>query len=231
MKPRSARASRGGERGVVTWLGVALLCVGGACAKPPAAPVDAGVVAPAPARTLSVKLASAPVEVDGELEEADWRAAETTGPFPDERAPGAVVAHTEARAVWDDAALTVALYSADEDLGDDDHVDVSVQAADGGSIDWEVPPTARARCRRGGAACGAQTGVRAAADVDGTMNDASDDDEEWAVELAVPWSVLGFSSPPERVEVQLGRVDRVKGGASRRQAWPGVLRLERPRGP
>ena len=205
---------------------VALLCCG-ACTKSPAAPVDAGVATPA--KTLSVKRASAPVEVDGELEEADWRAAETTGPFPDAKMPGSVVAHTEARALWDDAGLTVALYSADEDLGDDDHVDVSVQTADGGTIDWEIPPSGRARCRRGGEDCVGLAGVRAAADSDGTMNDASDDDEEWAVELSVPWSVLGYASPPERVAVQLGRVDRVKGGASRRQAWSGVLRLERSR--
>ena len=49
----------------------------------------------------------------------------------------------------------------------------------GAAVDhWEIP------------------GLRSAVHLDGTLNDPSDTDRGWSVELAFPWEVLGRAGPP-----------------------------------
>lgn len=70
--------------------------------------------------------------------------------------------HSEARLAWKDGTLWVLLYAADEDIRSTDAFHVEI---DGRAIDATAAT---------------------AEDVDGTLDDPRDDDEEWIVELAVP---------------------------------------------
>ena len=194
-----------------------LACCGRAAscgAHPPSAPAPSCA-----AKALTATRAARAPTPDGKLDEPDWVRAGSTGAFVDATGAGALVAHTEARVLWDDAGLYLALYAADEDIGDDDHLDVTLAGADGGVFTWELPPNGKVRCRLGKGACGPMAGVTGAADSDGTLNDSSDDDEEWTAEVAIPWAALGASAPPARLAINFGRTDRPKGHPQRRLAW------------
>ena len=123
--------------------------------------------------------------------------------------------HTELRALWSTAGLTLGIYSADEDLRADDGVVVRLQAA-AGPIDVRIPTKGQAGC---GAGCELPRGLVAAVDVDGTFDNPADDDEEWLVELQVPWAALGLTSAPASVQVNVTRTDTPKGTTPRTEAW------------
>jgi hypothetical protein len=58
-----------------------------------------------------------------------------------------------------------------------------------------------------------------AVDRDGTLDDESDEDEEWIVEMAIPMEALGLEGVSgERVGLELRRCDRLRSadGTSRR---------------
>jgi hypothetical protein len=63
-------------------------------------------------------------------------------------------------------------------------------------------------------------------DVDGTIDDVRDDDEEWIVEAAVPLEQLGLGSQGGRVGVTVSRCDVPKDGIERCGSYKGVLALE-----
>ena len=120
-----------------------------------------------------------------------------------------MVPHTEARAVFDDDALVIGFYLADEDIQSTDHVGVTI-----GDATWELPPNAPMR---------GPNSATGAAEFDGTANDARDDDEEWAAELKVPWSALGLRGPPDELRVALTRNDTPRGVPERHLLWRGRL--------
>ena len=67
---------------------------------------------------------------------------------------------------------------------------------------------------------GAAPGIRAAVDLDGTLDsDEGGDDEEWVVELEVPWKAVGLESPPPAIEVAAWREDQPTGAAARTVSW------------
>lgn len=157
-------------------------------------------------RALPVK---APLTIDGKLEEPAWLDAANTGAWLDATQPGRVVPHTVARAAFDTEALVIGLYMADEDLQSTDHVDVTI-----GDATWELPPDTPMR---------GPAGATGAVDFDGTANDARDDDEEWAAELKVPWSVLDLRGPPEALPITFTRNDTPRGVPERHLLWRGRL--------
>lgn len=164
-----------------------------------------------PSPELRALRASAPLLIDGKLAEPEWLKAPTTAAWLDASEPSRVVAHTAARVVFDDQALVVGLYMADEDIDSADHVDVAI-----GDQRWELSPDAPLR---------GPAGVTGAIDFDGTANDARDDDEEWAAELRVPWAVLGLNGPPAELPVVFTRNDTPRGVPERHLLWRGVLHL------
>jgi hypothetical protein len=61
-------------------------------------------------------------------------------------------------------------------------------------------------------------------DIDGTVGDAGDDDEEWLVELRVPWELLGKA---DHVTARFERHDKPKDAEPRTLVWAGEISLSR----
>jgi len=184
---------------------------------------------------LLVPHASGPIAVDGEIEELDWMTAGRTGPFPDARGAEARP-FSEARFLWDEENLYVTLYAADDDLRAtvtahdgpvwiDDAFSLHLTPAAPGSPTYlfDVSPagvTMDARRPPGGKQDASwESGVRVAVDRDGTLNDPSDEDEEWVIEAAIPLRALGVTpAAGARLSVDVSRCDTPRGTTGRRCA-------------
>ena len=161
-------------------------------------------VAPCTPRVFNASRVATPIKVDGELDDDAWGDAMPSGTLKGARDEKAMVAHTEARAVWDDDALYVALYAADEDETSRDVMRVELGDL---ALRVRVSPDGKVDCQPA-TAC---DGVVAKTMADGTLNDASDDDEEWEAELRVPWARLGGRPASREVPFDVVREDRPKG--------------------
>jgi len=179
-----------------------------------------------PSTTLVVPRATSTMQIDGELEELAWNDAPArTGPLlhgGEQARP-----YSDARALWGNGMLYLALYAADEDIsapatahdqplwtGDAfqlvfrrDGVERSIDVSPRGTVsDGE---------RRAGAAsfdARWESRAKVAVDQDGTVDDPSDVDEEWIVEMAIPLDALGLRGEPgERIGLDVRRCDRVRG--------------------
>jgi hypothetical protein len=166
----------------------------------PAAPARAVVAG----HELVVPAVDGALGLDGELGDALWRGdVARTGAFLD--ASGAPARpYSDARVVSARGQLIVALYAADEDirtagpLRDVFHVTV-------GDATFEVSATGELR--------GAPAGTRIGHDLDGTVDDPTDDDEEWVIELAIPLAALGLQGRAgERVAFAVERCDTTRDG-------------------
>ena len=163
------------------------------------------------------RVASTPV-IDGSLDDPAWRAAPWTEPFVDIRGEGwrEPTWATRARIVWDDNHLYIAaeleephLWAtlADRDAilyrehdfevfidpdGDAlDYYELEINAL-GTEFDLFLP---RPYNRKGKAnVVWDMVGLRTAVALHGTLNDPSDEDRGWTVEIAIPWSAL---RPPD----------------------------------
>ena len=177
---------------------------------------------------LRVPRATGTLDLDGEPDEAAWQRAARTGPFLDgSGAPARPF--TEVRFLRDDRALYLHLYAADDDLrcpkvGADgpvwlcDRFRVTFHAADGdrtlevtprGELADERTPSGKSHADRSWT-----SHAHLGADSDGTLDDPRDDDEEWAVELAVP--LEDVAAELDHATVTVERVD--VGGKDRRRA-------------
>ena len=132
-----------------------------------------------------------PIELDGELNEPLWNGAVRTGAFVNEQGQPAAP-YSDARFVVTRDAVFVALYAADEDIRSDDAFELEI----GGK-----------RLRYTPADKGPNVGV----DMDGTLNDSSDLDEEWIIETRIPRADL----PRGEVPVHVRRCDTPKDGIRR----------------
>ncbi len=137
--------------------------------------------------------------------------------------------HSEARLVWGGDYLYLALYAADEDI--ESHVDepdgpigeedafrvVFAQAEVEYAIEVSPKAVITDSIRRGSGDWDFQwsSGAHASRELDGTINDPRNRDEEWAVELAIPFESLDMRGEPgEHIAMTLSRCDRL-GGAPR----------------
>src|SRR5215475_9737526 len=133
-------------------------------------------------RALVVPQVGAAIHCDGELDEVAWRSPARTGPFLDPKGETAAP-YSEARFLRDDANLYIALYAADEDIRSSDEFIVQVGS---GSSQMTLHFTAAGKLVP--AIAGAKVGV----DLDGNLDDASNDDEEWVIEASIPLAALPF---------------------------------------
>jgi hypothetical protein len=199
----------------------------------------------APARALrdatpvGVPRATGAIELDGRLSEAIWLGAAT-------RTAIGARPFSEARFAWGGDTLFVAFYAADSDivtraqraddpvwLDDAFRLTFSTEAGEKRVID--VSPSGvvcDAKSQGDAFDPGWQSGATVGHDVDGTPNDARDEDEEWVLELALPLRSLGLApSAGSRTELALRRCDAssAPGPAPRAPAcaeWRGELVLE-----
>lgn len=216
--------------------------------------------------------AATPIEVDGNLDEEIWKSAPWTADFVDiegDRKPRPRL-KTRAKMVWDKDYFYIAaeldephvwgtltkhdavIYQdndfevfIDPDGDNHEYYELELNALnttwdlflprpykDGGSADnsWEIP------------------GFKTAVHIRGTLNDPSDKDEGWSIEIAIPWKVLGehahrpappshgdiwrvdFSRVEWEHEVIDGKYRKVPNKREDNWVWspPGIIDMHRP---
>ncbi len=195
-----------------------------------------------------VHRASAPIQIDGVLAEADWDRAEKAGPFVRSLDGKPAGAATEARLLWDDDHLYVAFLAVDSDVSgaffrDDEKLYTSNvveiflnPSGDGSRYDEiEVAPTnalfdaSFSGGPRQGMDLSWSSHARHAVHVDGTLNDPRDVDRGWTVELAIPFaSLTGMPGPRpqrgDRWKFNLYRLRQGPGQPGEGQAWSPPMR-------
>ena len=138
---------------------------------------DAGVA-------LRVPRAVSEIKLDAETEEPAWvkppGPARTGELLLDDGKPARP--HTEARLVWTNDDLYMAVLASDEDIRSTDFLHV-VLTRDG--VDYAIDVYAS------GVVKTSVAGVRAAVDADGVVDNPKGFDEEWNIEMAVPFASLG----------------------------------------
>lgn len=202
----------------------------------PAPLPDAG----APLTTTFVKRAAAPLTIDGEAEENDWKTATRTGAFKAKSGADARP-FSEARFLHDGANLYLLLYAADQDirinvkvhdgpivaLGDDAFT-VRFDLANGERAFVDVSAGGVVSDAKQDAAgkldASWESGAVVAVDRDGTPNDPRDEDEEWVVEAKIPLEKLGVK-PGGRLPIAIDRCDTPKDGRRACGAFRSVLEL------
>jgi hypothetical protein len=209
---------------------------------------------------LRVPRMKASIVLDGDMDDPGWRGAiARTGAF---LAPNGTPArpYSDARLVWGDGHLYVALYAADEDVRaeprepdapvwlDDAFRLVFTSAANANanstveSGDMErtldvsalgvVTDAIKSRARGSALDYAWQSDAHVSRELDGTLNDARDEDEEWVLELAIPLASLGLEGKRgERIGFSARRCDTPKGSRRVCGSWgdgdsPGVLVLD-----
>ncbi len=188
------------------------------------------------------------ITLDGDTDDPGWTGAPhpaRTGPFV---ASSGVEARpfSEIRFVWGDGYLYLSLYAADEDIesrtterdgplwlddafrvvfrreGVEYAVEVSPRAVITDSIrkdgkDWDYSWT---------------SSIHVSQEMDGTLNDPKDQDEEWVIEMAVPFEAIGLRGVPgESIGLSARRCDTPKGEPRTCGSWgegdaPGRLVIE-----
>jgi hypothetical protein len=170
---------------------------------------------PKPAR-LRVPHVRGDIMLDGELDEPSWDLAARTGGFL--RGDGSQARpYSEARVTWGDGKLYVALYAADEDIRREDTFQLFFDGPRGEhGLDVGADGRMSTRLSRW------RSMPALAKDADGTIDDPSDDDEEWLLEMAIPLEELGLEGKPgEQLSFAVRRCDTPKGGRRMCGAWGG----------
>jgi hypothetical protein len=164
---------------------------------------DAPPIALAPGE---VPMVTAPIVVDGELHERDWNAIARFAAFT---ANGAEARpYSQIRLLRDSQTLYVGLYAADQDIRSTDAFELAL-----GTLTLSIDPRGRITPPVAGA--------RATADVDETLDDPRDEDEEWVIEAAIPIAAI----PPGTTTIHAARCDTPKDGTQRCGSWDGPLAL------
>jgi len=151
------------------------------------------------------------IKLDGELGEDDWstRALRHVLAAP---TGGQARPFSEASLLHDNAVLYVGLYAADEDIRTGEFFDVHI-----GSLAFHATAT--------GAIEPAISGAKTSIDRDGTLDDPSNDDEEWVLELAIPLQATGFTPGASQL-VTVQRCDTPKDHIQRCGSWSGRVALQ-----
>ncbi len=150
------------------------------------------------------------IAIDGELDEPDWNRRGHPRSFVS--AGELARPYSQVRLLHDATTLYIGLYAADQDVRSTDHFEVAI-----GALQLAVNPN--------GVVTPPLFGVRAAHDLDGTLDDPRDEDEEWLVELSLPLSetALAIGGPP--VNFRAARCDTPKDGVMRCAEWASAVTL------
>ncbi len=216
--------------------------------------------------------ADGPVEIDGDLTKAVWQAAAWTDDFVDIVGEGGPVPRfrTRAKILWDNQYLYIAaeiqephvwatLTERDSVLFYDNDFEVFIDPDGDNHLYYELEINALNTVwdlllvkpyRDGGPAINGWdiAGLKTAVRVQGTLNDPSDEDTGWTVELALPWAALkecaGRPAPPAdgdqwrvnfsrvewETEIVAGGYRKVAGKPEDNWVWSpqGVVDMHRP---
>ncbi len=195
-------------------------------------------VAPAHAVRLLVPHVDGVITLDGDMDDTGWlHATARTGAFLASDGSNARP-YSNARFVWGDGHLYAALYAADEDIRatrtdadaplwlDDAFHLVFTDGASRKSLDLSPLGTLTdAIAHAGGDApfdYGWSSGAHVSHELDGTVNDPSDEDEEWVLELAIPFESLGLEGKRgEQIPLTIRRCDTPKHARRVCGSWNG----------
>jgi hypothetical protein len=153
-----------------------------------------------------VPMVSAPVAIDGELHEPDWNTRARYAVFTAEGREARP--YSQIRLLRDARMLYLGLYAADQDIRSSDAFELAI-----GTLVLSIDPRGRITPPIAGA--------KVAADVDETLDDPRDEDEEWVIEAAIPIAAI----PPGATTIHARRCDTPKDGIVRCGAWDGPLAL------
>lgn len=194
----------------------------------PAVGASAGQM-PGAAREYHAPPAVSPPAIDGSLDDAAWRAAPWTEPFVDIRGEGWRDPHLETRAkiVWDERFLYLGaeleephlwatLADRDAILYREHDFEVFLDPDGDGLAYYELEINALGtefdlfldkpyRLKGRANIAWDIEGLRTAVRLDGTLNDPSDEDTGWSIEIAIPWSALRPPGAPADAAVAAPR--------------------------
>jgi hypothetical protein len=168
------------------------------------------------------------ITLDGDTDDPGWiqpPGPARTGAFV--LASGAVARpYSDTRALWGDGHLYLSLYAADEDI------ETRTDQADGplwlddsfrlsfvrGDVEYAIEVSPKGvvtdAIRRSGGAFDYSwsSGVHLSPELDGTINNSNDRDEEWVIEMAIPFESLGLKGEAgESIGFSVKRCDTPKG--------------------
>ena len=147
------------------------------------------------------------IALDGDMDDPGWvrpPGPARTGEFLLENGKPARP-HTHARLVWGGEYLYMAVLASDEDIRSDDAIHIAFTQGDA-QCAIDVSPTAAIK--------GSIRGVHASSEVDGTIDAPNNFDEEWTLELAIPFESLGMKGERgENIGMALSRCDTPKDGS------------------
>ena len=182
------------------------------------------------------------IKIDGRLDELSWQWAAKLGLFVKADHDTSTLFHTDAMLLWDERNLYVAFICADSDiwstknrrddsLFEEESVEIFIgpYGDEGKFIELGVNPLntvydlliSKAYSLGGKADWSWNIkGLQTAVMVDGTVNERSDRDVGWTVEIAIPWEAMdklwpGVSIPPkngDKWRLKLLRIDRPGSG-------------------
>ena len=163
---------------------------------------------PAPARLApgEVPVVHEPITIDGEIHEHEWNTLARFAAFT--AGGGEARPYSQIRLLRDDRTLYLGLYAADQDIRSSDRFELAI-----GTLALSIDPRA--------VITPPIAGARAAADVDETLDDPRDEDEEWIIEAAIPITAV----PPGATTIHARRCDTPKDGRERCGSWDGPLAL------
>ncbi|MCC7534815.1 MAG: carbohydrate-binding family 9-like protein [Deltaproteobacteria bacterium] len=186
--------------------------------RPPGAAEKATPAPGAALPSLVVRRASGPIEIDGQLEDAPWRESRTTARFVNTMNGSPAQPNAQVVALWDDENLYIGFKVEDENLKstfttrdanlwEQDAVEIMIDHDGDGAnyVELQVSPAGvifdtRFDRPREPAAPGHRdydSGLRAAVNRrGGTLNDDSDTDRGYDVEIAIPWRAFSDGATP-----------------------------------
>jgi hypothetical protein len=234
--------------------GAIVLATGAAFAARLLRPHRARARLPADALILHARHAEGSIVLDGDTDDPGWRGdVARTGAFLSLDDGTAARPHSEAKVTWGDGYLYLELYAADQDIraahevpdgpvweSDSFHV-----VFDDGAVEhsFDVSPlgTLTDGERRVGAAPPGSprpfeyrwnSGAHLSHELDGTPNQPADEDEEWVIEMAIPFDAIGLTGEKgESIGLSMHRCDTLKSGTRSCGSWGegsrrGALMLE-----
>jgi len=185
---------------------------------------------PAPPPTeLHPAFTTKAITCDGEPTEPEWNSAARTGSFLDERTHLLVRPYSDTRLLADSKNLYLLLYAADEDVrtrakgsgafGVFDHFTVQIRNGDI-TYHLEIAPnrTTFATQRVKGVDKPWAPHLQLGADIDGTLDNPKDEDEEWVIESALPLASLK-AVPGAALRMSVERCDTPKSGVQSCGSW------------
>jgi hypothetical protein len=187
-------------------------------------------------RQLTAERTAVPLALDGELTEPVWGRAPKSVPLAYIMTGALAPVRSTVQAAWDEENLYLAI--------DNEDADIWLPPAPQDSDLWSAeaveivfpPDTPHGPCRviqvspanvvsakvlrhASSSPVAWQSGVKSATRIAGTLDDRSDADHGWTLEMALPWASLGLPKDRRSVSVNFFRVERHKSDPVIELAW------------